>query len=260
MAASGMGVGLSIPEVAGRAPGPDPATLALVARMSATPDAARVAAIDGCVRALKRAGVWAKLHALYLIAAHEAQAAGLNWTGADHALTPVNAPAFTADRGYAGDGTSSYLDTGWAPNLGAQDSLCFGFWVLGNLQAGAGSGTGTAASVAVNPRTGADAGSYRINAAAPFSASGQSDSRGLTTVNRSAANACQAYRGGVEVASAATASVAPSAASLCLGRFNTGGYNSHQYAAAAIGASLDAGEQAALHAALAGYLAAVGAV
>ncbi|WP_348240724.1 hypothetical protein, partial [Salmonella enterica] len=65
----------------------------------------------------------------------------------------VNAPGFTTDRGYAGNATSAYLDTGWSPDLGAQDSLSFGFWVLNNVTSTAGSGTATSANVVVNPRT-----------------------------------------------------------------------------------------------------------
>jgi hypothetical protein len=254
------GLGLSIPEVAGRGLAPDPATQALAERMSVAPGAARLGAIDACVRALKREGVWAKLHALYLIAAHDAQAARLNWLASGFSLTAVNAPGFTTDRGYQGNATSSYLDTGWAPSAGAQDSLSFGYWVLNNATTTAGSGTGTAASVVVNPRTASDSGSFRVNTTTPFAVAGQGDARGLTMVNRSGANACQAYRGGIEVASAATASAVPSGATLCLGRVNTSLFNAHQFAAAAIGASLSAGEHAALHRALAAYLASIGAV
>src|SRR5699024_9071210 len=127
-------LGVSIPEVAERGLGLDVATSALAARMTVVPAGARLRAIDAAVRALKASGVWPRMTALYMIAAHDAHAARLNWWQPLYDLTAVNSPAFTIDRGYAGDGTASYLDTGWAPSLGAQDSLCFGVWDRTNAQ------------------------------------------------------------------------------------------------------------------------------
>lgn len=256
--ASGMGLGLSIPEVAGRGCVPDPATLALVARMTGAPSSARVGAIDACVRALKAGGVWSKLHALWLLAAHDAQAARLDWTGA-HDLTEVNAPSFTADRGYAGDGASAHLDTGWAPSMGAQDSICLGVWSRTSAQSNTPAiGTGSAGGFSLGTRNTADFGSARLNSSTAAGAT-VTDGSGWFAGNRSGANAVQFYRGGIEIGSGTTASTAPASAAVTIGRYNNA-YSNRELAAAAIAASLSAGEHAALHAALAGYLAAVGAV
>ncbi len=108
-------LGLSLPELCGRAHGPDTASIALIARMTAAPDSARRGQIDALVRALKIAGIWPKLAALYLTAAHDAQAARLNWVSGSHDLTEHGALTFTADRGYTGDGSTGYLDSGWSP-------------------------------------------------------------------------------------------------------------------------------------------------
>lgn len=92
-----------------------PETTALLARMTAAPSSTRVAVIDQLIRALKAAGIWARLDALWLLAAHDAQAARLNAVQGAYDLTAVNSPAFTADHGYKGNGTSAYLASGYIP-------------------------------------------------------------------------------------------------------------------------------------------------
>jgi len=255
-------LGLSIPEVAVRGPGLDPAAVALIARMQVAPVGSRARAIDAAVRALKASGVWGKLVALHVMAAHDAQAARLNWVQAAYDLSAVNAPGFTVDRGYAGNGSSSYLDTGWAPAAGAQDSLCFAVWDRTAAQSAmpvAGTSTGT--GVLVIPRSTTDTANARVNQASGSASAAGSvlDGSGLTAANRSAANAMQIYRGGALLMSGTTASAAPSAASLALGLYNNSSFTAHQFAACAIGSSLGADEQAALYAALLGYMQAVGA-
>jgi len=255
-------LGLSIPEIAERSSGLDPGAVALIARMSVAPSAARGRAIDAVVRGLKASGVWGKLVALHVMAAHDAQAARLNWVQVAYDLGAVNAPGFVADRGYAGNGSNSYLDTGWAPNAGAQDSLCFAVWDrTGTQSAMPVAGTSTTTGVVIIPRNASDAAGVRVNqASASASAAGSVvDGSGFTAANRSAANAVQIYRNGALLASASTASSAPSAASLALGVYNNGNFSAHQFAACAIGSSLSAGEQAALYGALLGYMQVVGA-
>lgn len=255
-------LGLSIPEVAERTAGLDAAAAALIARMSVAPSGVRARAIDAAVRALKASGVWPKLTVLHLIAAHDAQAARLNWVQPAYDLTAVNSPMFTADRGYAGDGAAAYLDTGWAPSLGAQDSLCFGVWTRTNSQSAAGvAGTSAGPSVLLLPRSATDTAAVRANQG-PATASGAgsvTDGSGLTVANRSGASAVQIYKGGALLLSASPASAAPGTSSLTLGLFNASNFNTHQFAACVIGSSLNGAEQAALHAALLGYMRAVGA-
>ncbi|MDO8408895.1 MAG: hypothetical protein Q7S93_02370 [Phenylobacterium sp.] len=89
-------------------------TEAVAAAMAISPDGRRAALMDNLVSALKAAGVWARLDALFVMAAADAQAAGLNWAAPGGAsLTPVNSPDFAPDLGYQGDGATSYLETGF---------------------------------------------------------------------------------------------------------------------------------------------------
>jgi hypothetical protein len=87
----------------------DPDAAALIARMSVAPDGARASLISTTIASLKAAGLWSKFDFLYFLAAHDAQAGRLNWTGAAGTLVATNSPTFTADRGYAGDSVSACL-------------------------------------------------------------------------------------------------------------------------------------------------------
>jgi hypothetical protein len=84
---------------------------------------------------------------------------------------------------------------------------------------------------------------------------------GLVVGNRSGASARQMYRNGALAASdtAASAGALPADTIWLLGD-GQGIYTARQIAAASVGASLDATEQAAFYAALHAYLTAVGAV
>ncbi|UHD44860.1 hypothetical protein LUX29_17800 [Aureimonas altamirensis] len=104
--AIGPGIGVSFGR---RAAGPDLDVVALIARMAVPPDAARAKLIAALVQDLKSSGVWQTLDGLYVMAAHDAQAARLNWRGDLLNLTPAASPIFTADRGYQGDGAAAYL-------------------------------------------------------------------------------------------------------------------------------------------------------
>lgn len=86
---------------------------ALFARMTSAPDETRKGHIDTLILALKAAGVWSKMDVLYVLAAHDAQAACLDWKGTYDA-TENGTPTFTADRGYTGS-LSNGLTTTYSP-------------------------------------------------------------------------------------------------------------------------------------------------
>jgi len=88
----------------------DSDAFALFERMDVQPDDSRKAVIEQYVSSLKTSGVWDKLDMLYVLAAHDSQAALLNWKGPQSAIL-YNSPTFTIDRGVAFDGTSQYGDT-----------------------------------------------------------------------------------------------------------------------------------------------------
>lgn len=90
------------------------AAIELYARMTVRPSRARRTKIESLISSLHAAGVWRRLDGFYMFAAHDIQAARLNWVGCMADVTSVNAPTFLIDRGFSGDGAAAYLDTNTA--------------------------------------------------------------------------------------------------------------------------------------------------
>lgn len=237
--------------------------LPLFARMTVQPSAERKRIISNAVRDLKAAGIWTKLDVLYVLAAHDAQAARLNWKADAYSLTAVNSPTFTTDRGYAGDGATSYLDTGWdaatnSINYKQNDATIFAWSRTAGQRNSYWVGTGASGEIRIRPRTSGDMLSYSVNSSGVVSLA-NTDGSGLLAVSRSSSTAMQSYRNGAALGSAgAGTSVTLSSVDINIGRCN-GGFNSAECAAFGLGAQLNATEHAALYAALNTYLTAVGA-
>lgn len=236
----------------------------LFARMTMQPSAARKTAIDSLVGTLVDAGIWAKLDLLHIYAAHDAQAACLNWKGASHAASiGAGAPVFIPDRGWFCDGIDDRLRTGWAPANGvgyAQNDACLGIWVRnGGQRSNAPVGSGTAAAALISPRNASDRMAVRINSSASTtSTSAITDGYGLSVANRTASNAVTLWKAGVQVdGTFTTASATLSAVEIEFGRSNSS-FVEQQAQCLFAGAALDAGQQAAIHAALEAYLSALG--
>jgi hypothetical protein len=235
---------------------------ALFARFAVDPGEARRGQIDSLIGALKAAGAWAKLDALYLFAAHDAQAARLNWIQPAFDATAVNGPTFTADRGYAGDGASAYLDTGFNDLTGSalwsQDAMCAGIWV--NQWAGSSNSvlglTGGTASL----RIGASATTIvsRIHSTTSFNPAFSNASPGHLVATRDGATSSRMLRNGASVTTSTAASTANANATVVIGRA-TSAYNADRVAAAHLGGFLTPAEVAALYSALSAYLGALGA-
>lgn len=118
-----------------------PETEAVIAAMAVPPSAARAALMDNLVAALKACGAWGRFDGLFLTAAHEAQAARVNWAAPEGpGLNPINSPVFHVDSGYQGDGATSYLETGQRQGQGLflPEDHHAGLWATSS------SGSGTA--------------------------------------------------------------------------------------------------------------------
>lgn len=86
------------------------------------------------VEDLKTAGVWDKLDVFYCFATDgDSDFATLNWKApSSHQVTKVSSPTFTADEGFAGNGTSSYIDTNFDISDASQftqNNAMFGMYV-----------------------------------------------------------------------------------------------------------------------------------
>lgn len=260
-----IGIGLSISGVRSALASYDPAASALFARMSAQPDATRKALINAAILSLKTAGVWSLLDCFYMMAAADAQSSLLNWKSTSFNLLAVNAPAFTADRGYAGDGTTSYLNTQFNPATAAgqyaRDSASLGVYnrtsrAAGNTLSAAGNG-----NALVYPRQGGDICNTRINDAG--AGVSNANSNGLIVGSRVASTDRTTYRNGASIGNVVTASLAMTSQPIYLCGFNNAGTfaqgSTDQFASALIGAGLDATQNAALYAATQAYMTGVGA-
>lgn len=238
-----------------------------VFRAMTTPQAnARKYLIDTTIRSLKTTGVWSKLDCLYLLAAADAQAALINWkTPGTFNLTLADAPTFTTDRGYTGDGVNDSLATGFVPSGGmyAQDSAHIGAWVLNDITSASayaiGETSGSTPNAYIRPRSTATEAVWTVNNATAVTTAGVTTSAGHTMINRSASDAQQIYKDGAELGTSTGASTGlPTTAIHLLRGFSV--FSAHQIAAAHIGGSLSATEVEDLYVALTVYLTAVGAI
>lgn len=243
--------------------GRDPSASALFARFTTPPTAARKTQINAAIVALKNAGIWPLLDALYLTAAADSQAATCNWVANAYNLTASGAPVFTADRGYAGNGTTAYLDSGFNPASSGgkyvQNSASLFAYQRGAANDAASiiaiSDAGTTASLLPNYF-----GDFlgRINAGA-YSTSTGVHGPGFFAANRLVAGTQTLYKGAAG-ADFAVASTGPGNANITLLKDAFGfAATTTQIACAGFGAGLTPTQEAALFSAISTYLTAVGA-
>ena len=111
---SALALGLGLPAGAGAVRDPDAA--AIMAAMAVPPGEVRAGQVDRLVTALKGCGVWQKLDSLFVFAAHNEQAARIDWKQPARVAVAHGDPVFEPDRGWAFDGTA-YVDTGFNPYM-----------------------------------------------------------------------------------------------------------------------------------------------
>jgi hypothetical protein len=239
---------------------------------------ARRAVIDIAIRRLKNTALWDKLDVLHLYAASDSVSALINWVNpGTYNGGVVNAPTFTADQGYTGNGTTSYVDTTFdaaaatAPKY-AQNSASFSVWSLSSGQtAGAGIGGGgsggTDQMVTMNTRSGSDLATLRINSPIHVAADSfaNTDGSGLFTAVRRGATSVEMYRNGASIGTGTTSSAGGLTAlptePFGVGRANVlASYTNRQFAAFAVGSELSTAETQHLYNALFNYLRALGTV
>lgn len=246
-------------------------TETLVAAMTTAPSAARKIVINDFIKALKDGGVWDQLDLLYVLAAHDSQAARLNWKNPGTYTASVGGtPTFTTDSGYAPTAGTHYLDTGWdASNNGVnftQNDACVFARSNNNTRFDAGgifgnnysvSGTG---AVYINPwNASINTVSHGINSSATNTFS-PGNASGLFLLNRTASGNYDIYRENSSLGNQATASNALSAVDF---RILTQGAppdfaNRREVSLAGCGGSLDSTARTALYDGFEAYRTALG--
>ena len=234
-----------------------PETEAVIAAMAVPPSAARAALMDNLVAALKACGAWGRFDGLFLTAAHEAQAAQVNWAAPDGpGLNPINSPVFHVDSGYEGDGATSYLETGQRQGQGLflPEDHHAGLW------AASASGSGTAWGNGRNriiPFTGSSALATRSNAGSAAS-SPVGDGTGHSAFSRSAVERYSVFKDGAAIDMPEVAATTPVAQEFVLLGYSASsgvtGLSTWRISALHFGAALDPGAMAGVAEALGRYM------
>lgn len=241
-----------------------PESIALFARMSTPPSSSRKSAINNLIKSLQVGGVWAKLDALYVFAAADSQAALLNWVSTNYNATAQNSPTFTADRGFSGNGSSSYISSNFNPSTASspkfvQNSAHVAAYsrTSGVIAAIADIGQEGSDNVRVAFRSTSDATNVRLNSASGASGT-NSDGSGNFIANRASASSQALYRNSVSIGSSTDTSSSVVSSNVTFLRRNAA-YSTRQLASASIGSALSSDERAAYDAAIQNYMTAVGA-
>ena len=187
----------------------------LFSQMSPPPDATRKRLIDWTVRELKAFGIWYRLDRLFVFAAHAQQGALLDWTKATRSATAVNSPTFTTDRGFTGNGTTSYINSNYNANSQgvnySLNSAVIGAYVTGTaVDAGIVVGFSDAAAFSqFQPRSTGDIVVPRLNSGGSTT-SASTDASGWWTIDRASSAEFITYRNGASFSTHTTVSSAVS--------------------------------------------------
>lgn len=246
---------------------------AYIAAMTVEPTSARMGLINDLVLALKSAGVWTKLDCLYLLAAHDAQAARLNAKSpAAFANVANGLPTYTVDRGYKGTGLGStaggYLAGGYNPSTAggvyALNSAHMGVWVrtantaVSAVQAGD-IGTTGAAIFSKHPTAG-NITTQLNDGTTSTTAGGTPNNVGHYVISRTANTGYAKYHEGAAQTSSGVVSTAVPNFVFSILRAGGAAYSDAEVCAAHWGSGLSASEVTALYNAMHTYLQGVGAV
>lgn len=237
----------------------------LVARYTVQPDDTRKGAIDTLVGALKTGGVWAKLDMLQIYAAHDEQAATLNWKGTSAtASVQQGRPQWFADRGYFVDGTDDIVTSGFTPSTDGVNytlnSASIGTWSRkGGTSSGGIVGSSGTSAMRIVTRSSGDAVLANVNAASNVvtSPATVTNGYGLTVADRISASQIKLWKNGALIHTGGAASVSVPTVPFVFGRVNAIAQQD-QIAASFAGSTLTDAEHLALYNALAAFMTAVG--
>jgi hypothetical protein len=256
-----------------------PETSSFISRIQAAgyplPNATYQAAINQLIYELKAAtpalpnGVWGAADEILLLASYNSSVSILNLKNSTY--TPAlssTAPTFTAQQGWAGDGTSAkYIDTGFNPYTASspnytRNSAHFCMWATsGGLASTYTAGTVTGSFMRFE--TSSNGGFVgRPNQTASTDASAQIDTAGLndmTCFNRTSSSSYDIYVGGLMRQNLTTASAALTSTDLAiLGNPSTSNYSAATIGFVSIGGALDQYGMLRLRQAVKHYLIAIG--
>lgn len=197
--------------------GIDPDAQAYFNSVSTPLSANRKLLINTLVTTLKNDGNWNKLDRLFIFA-NEAQDQGLvslvNPTST--AATAVNSPTFTADQGFTGNGTTSYVNLNYNPAINnivlSQNSASIGLYSRTNSAIAAydiGNSTSSSSRFFSIASRWSDGNNYSGAFQNTETTTALANSTGLFAQIRTASNAVSTSRNGVQINSGSNVSTSP---------------------------------------------------
>lgn len=237
----------------------------LIMAMSPAPDGARETLIRALIADLQTAGVWAKLDVLYVHAAAASQPARLNWIARQNDLTAFNSPTFTVDRGYTGDGVSTYLSSGYNPFLGGvkftQNSASINVWIGTDQTSSAVRDCGASSRSTINSRSSTTLAFNTNNATVQSVTLPANTAVGFSGWSRESSVLTRAYKTGIQRGADNTQASSALITGTCtvLATTSAVGFTTRRSQSTSFGQSLSAAEQLAYYNAMQTYMTAVGA-
>lgn len=239
-------------------------------RLTDAPDNQFKSAINDLIISSKENNWWTKSDVIHLMSSDTANNYKINVRQDNYHITEFNNPTFTPYDGVAGNGTSSYLSSGFNPTTAVsanftQNSANFAIW---SLTSGMGTPSdagyfGGSNGITIQCRDGSNNVTGRINQANPITSAGNMDGTGFYSINRSAASGTGAVRlskNGTQIATGSDTSTALLNAQLQYLRYGTGSYSARKLAVGIIGGSLTPTEEMDRYNDITAYLQAIGAV
>lgn len=226
---------------------------AAASRFSVDPPRLVAKAIDTLCGGLDTDGVFSALDICYIHALHHPQAGMVNLAQNRFDATAVNSPNFSEFEGYAGDGSTSRLDTGFNATTAtsisyARDAATIFFWPLTSLANGGGNSQDIGQGNARMGRSSGNGLATRANAGSTDTLLGTSAYPGLIAFTRTASNSYRVYKNGVDAGGGTTVSAALVNETFKVCSAGFGGYGVNRIAASGFGGILDATQHAALYA------------
>ena len=240
---------------------------AFFVRLSAPLTAAQRAPYCRLFSSLIASGVWEQLDDLLVLGAPTQSTALVNLVSSSYTASAVNSPTFTANQGFAANGTSSYINTEFLPSGGVhfkQNSGHIAIWdrtsrgSVADVEVGS---FGTNNSTLIDADNGG-AINGRVNSTT--SATGTvSSSQGFSLASRTTSLVITIYWNGQSVGSGSLSSASPIGNAVFIGGLNFNGTLSNgstdQIAMFSIGGSLNSAQALSFYAAIYAFLHSVGA-
>lgn len=258
----------SLGRAAGTALTPAQQWAAAVVAAGGTVSGGRLAVVNTFINALMTANAYALFESIWLFAAENSQSALIDVISR-RVATVVNAPTFTIDRGYTGDGATSYINTGFTPSTPSRyalNSAANGCWIVNARAVGANVAAFGSISAAgqsdLFPFFGDTNTWSTLNSATGDSVTGPTDTKGFWHTDRPNATGHNVWFNGVNKGNTGRASAGLSTLPFFVcGRNNVGSpasLTTDQIAAFFVGGSLN-GKEVAVYNVFNAYMTSVGA-